>query len=132
MLQYCLSTFHLFRDTEAVPDIMARLLARLQAELGIMSRPVVIHCLCDTGVICYQGLAVALRRASLALDIRGVVWDSCPGPYPQVTSHWPCSNVGVGEWQVSVARYAVFAAVFLLCLARDWSQGKAGLTEFFR
>lgn len=89
VLQYCLSTVHLFRDTEAVPDIMARLLARLQTELGIISRPVVIHCLCDTGVICYQGLAVALRRAGLALDIRGVVWDSCPGPYPQVTSHWP-------------------------------------------
>ena len=46
-----------------------------------------IHCLSDTGVMCYQGMDSASKQSSKMkrLNIRGVVWDSCPGPRPEVT-----------------------------------------------
>ena len=74
-------------------------------ELQLASNPTYIHCLCDTGVMCYQvtrgpawqpvrdtwqtwhvqGLDIAMARTATRLNIQGVVWDSCPGPYPEVT-----------------------------------------------
>ena len=92
--QFILSTRHIFRDSHQVqlqgcrkrvnnrvqvPELMDRLAEQL-GERGLLSRPLFIHCLSDTGVMCYQGLS--LVRPSL--EVRGVVWDSCPGPYPEV------------------------------------------------
>merc|ERR1739844_864203 len=36
------------------------------------------HLFRDTGVMCYQGLDIAVKRSNKSLDIQGVVWDSCP------------------------------------------------------
>ena len=83
-VQYTLPKRHLFRDTDQVPDIMDNILTQLDA-YNICNRPVYVHCLSDTGVMCYQGLNVAAKRSEKDLNIHGVVWDSCCGPYPQVT-----------------------------------------------
>jgi len=112
-VQYVLATRHLFRDTQQIPDIMEHLLARLE-ELQLASNPTYIHCLCDTGVMCYQGLDIAMARTATRLNIQGVVWDSCPGPYPEVT----------------LVRYTVFTAIFLLCCLRDWTNGDTTVTDF--
>lgn len=32
-----------------------------------------------------SGLDIAMKRCGVNLNIKGVVWDSCPGPYPEVT-----------------------------------------------
>jgi len=111
-VQYVLPTRHLFRDTDQIPDIMDNILQQLDAQ-HIQDRPVYIHCLCDTGVMCYQGLDIAAKRSNKNLDIQGVVWDSCPGPYPEVT----------------LIRFLVFAAVWILCCIRDWTNSEAGLKD---
>ena len=113
-VQYTLPTRHLFRDTDQVPDIMDNVLTQLD-EYNICNRPVYVHCLSDTGVMCYQGLDVAARRSGKDLNIQGVVWDSCCGPYPQVT----------------VLRVLVFTAVWFLCCLQDWTGGEASLKDCF-
>lgn len=114
-VQYILATRHLFRDTEQIPDIMENILQQLD-ELDLLHHPFFIHCLCDTGVMCYQGLHIAMARCNIDLDIQGVVWDSCPGPYPEVT----------------FVRYTVFTIVFLLCSLRDWTNGEAKIVDFLQ
>jgi len=81
-LQYILPTRFIFQHTHQVPAVMSSVSSALPS---LCSRPVLIHCLSDTGVLCYQGLSVALAERGVSLDLRGVVWDSCPGPYPEVT-----------------------------------------------
>jgi len=111
-VQYVLPTRHLFRDTDQIPDIMDNILTQLE-EYNILNRQVYIHCLCDTGVMCYQGLDIAARRSRRNLNIQGVVWDSCPGPFPEVT----------------LVRMLVFTAVWFLCCLRDWTSGEASLAD---
>ena len=102
--------------------------------LDLLHHPFFIHCLCDTGVMCYQGLHIAMARCNIDLDIQGVVWDSCPGPYPEVTFvrwtksleidkaiHWP-----------DCFRYTVFTIVFLLCSLRDWTNGDTRIKDFLQ
>merc|ERR1711971_482618 len=76
-----LPTSHIFRVTEAVPEVMSEVVHQLE-EVGVRERPLLVHCLSDTGIMCYQGLQLATRGK---LDVRGVVWDSCPGPRPEIT-----------------------------------------------
>jgi len=83
--QLTLPTRHVFRETEQIPEVMSEMVDQLES-VGVRERPLVIHCLSDTGAMCYQGLDLATRGAKL--DIRGVVWDSSPGPYPEITL--PC------------------------------------------
>jgi len=85
-VQYILPTRHIFRDTAQIPELMGNLLMQLD-KLDIYDRPVYVHCLSDTGVMCYQGMDVAIKESSKMkrLNIRGVVWDSCCGPRPEVT-----------------------------------------------
>merc|ERR1719481_2459724 len=47
-VQYILSTRHLFRDTDQIPEIMENVLYQLE-EQDLTGHPVYIHCLCDTG-----------------------------------------------------------------------------------
>ena len=91
---------------------MDNVLTQLE-EYNILNRPVYIHCLCDTGVMCYLGLDIAARRSRRNLNIQGVVWDSCPGPFPEVT----------------ITRVLVFTAVWLLCCLRDWTTGEVSMKE---
>jgi len=111
-VQYVLPTRHLFRDTEQIPELMDDVLTQLE-EYNILDRPVYIHCLCDTGVMCYQGLDITARNSGKNLNIQGVVWDSCPGPFPEVT----------------VTRVFVFFCVWVLCCLRDWTTGEISFTE---
>jgi len=111
-VQYVLPTRHLFKDCDQIPEIMDNVLTQLEA-YNILNRPVYIHCLCDTGVMCYQGLDIAAKQSRKTLDIQGVVWDSCPGPFPEVT----------------VVRVFVFTTVFLLCVLRDLTTGEVSLKE---
>jgi len=83
-VQYSLPSRHIFRDTAQVPDLMSHLYSSLVSH-NLSRHPTFIHSLSDTGVLCYQGLSLALARQGAELDIRGVVWDSCPGPCPEVT-----------------------------------------------
>jgi len=113
-IQYVLPTRHLFRDTDQIPELMDNVLTQME-EYNILERPVYIHCLCDTGVMCYQGLDIAAGRSERNLNIQGVVWDSCPGPYPEFTA----------------IRLLVFSVVWFLCCIRDWATGEASLTDCF-
>jgi len=85
-VQYILPTRHIIRDTAQVPQLMDNILLQLE-KLDIYNRPVYVHCLSDTGVMCYQGMEVARKQSSKVkgINIRGVVWDSCCGPRPEVT-----------------------------------------------
>jgi len=77
-----LPTRLIFQDTAEVPQVMGEVAQQLE-ELGVRERPLLVHCLSDTGAMCYQGLQLATRGA---LDVRGVVWDSCCGPIPEITA----------------------------------------------
>lgn len=94
-----LPTSHIFRVTEEVPEVMSEVVDQLE-EVGIRERPLLVHCLSDTGIMCYQGLQLATRGK---LDVRGVVWDSCPGPRPEIT----------------VPRVAALLAVNWYCARKD-------------
>ena len=111
-VEYTLPKRHLFRDTDQVPDI--NILTQLD-EYNICNRPVYVHCLSNTGVMCYQGLDVVAKLSRKDLNIQGVVWDSCCGPYPQVT----------------IVRVLVFTAVLFLCSLRDWTDGDVSLKKCF-
>ena len=49
------------RDTAEVPEVMSLVWEQVQ-EAGLSDRQLFIHCLSDTGVMCYQGLDIALAR----------------------------------------------------------------------
>jgi hypothetical protein len=85
-IQYILPTRNIFRDTAQIPELMGNLLIQLE-KVDIHDRPVYIHCLSDTGVMCYQGMDVVRRQSSKMkrMNICGVVWDSCCGPRPEMT-----------------------------------------------
>jgi len=85
-VQYILPTRHIFRDTAQIPEVMGNLLMQLE-KVDIYERPVYVHCLSDTGIMCYQGMDVVRRRSSKmkSMDVRGVIWDSSCGPRPQIT-----------------------------------------------
>jgi len=107
-VQYNLSTRHIFRDTDQVPALMSRLMEQLEKK-NLFNRPMFIHCLSDTGVMCYQGMDIASTQSKKLLNVKGVLWDSCPGPYPEVTLprvvaflivNWMCcykDNMGITQ-----------------------------------
>ena len=84
--QYSLPTRLVFRDTAQIPHLMNNILTQLESA-GLYNRQVYIHCLSDTGVMCYQGMMVSNKSSSRMkrINIRGVVWDSCCGPRPEIT-----------------------------------------------
>jgi len=106
-----LPTSHIFRVTEEVPEVMSEVVDQLE-EVGIRERPLLVHCLSDTGIMCYQGLQLATRGK---LDVRGVVWDSCPGPRPEITVprvaallavNWYCARKdGLNSTDAAVSSY---------------------------
>ena len=102
--QYVLPSRHVIRDTAQVPRLMDHVLRRLEA-VNIYQRPVYVHCLSDTGIMCYQGMMVSNAESSRMerIRIRGVVWDSCPGPRPEIT----------------VPRVAALMLVNYFCCRRD-------------
>eukprot|EP00092_Neocalanus_flemingeri_P036765 GFUD01040025.1.p1 GENE.GFUD01040025.1~~GFUD01040025.1.p1 ORF type:complete len:379 (+),score=86.98 GFUD01040025.1:119-1255(+) len=103
-VQFILSTRHIFRDTDQIPELMSKVMDQM-GQQGLLDRPMYIHCLSDTGVMCYQGLDIASKQRSTVrmLNIQGVVWDSCPGPYPEVT----------------LSRISAFLIVNWLCCMND-------------
>ena len=53
--QLLLPTNFVFRHTEQVPELMMTVLEHLvKSGVSISERPVYVHCLSDTGVMCYQ------------------------------------------------------------------------------
>jgi len=117
--QMTLPTSHIFRVTEEVPEVMSEVVDQLE-EVGIRERPLLVHCLSDTGIMCYQGLQLATRGK---LDVRGVVWDSCPGPRPEITIprvaallavNWYCARKdGLNSTDAAVSSYR-------LLIERGW------------
>ena len=82
-LQYILPTRFIFRHTEQVHQAVEEV-AKYLKQRGL-SQPTAVHCLSDTGCMCFQGLNIATFSQGFPLTPRGVVWDSCPGPRPVVT-----------------------------------------------
>jgi len=85
-VQYILPVKYIFDYTEKVPELMKSFLIKLQDEEEIHKRPVYIHCLSDTGLMCYKGLQIENQRRKSMLDngeslnINGVVFDSSAEP----------------------------------------------------
>jgi len=115
--QYSLSTRLLFRDTAQIPELMTNILRQLE-KVGIYDRQVYVHCLSDTGVMCYQGMILSNKNSSMMkrINIRGVVWDSCPGPRPEVT----------------VSRVAALLVVNWMCCLRDKMSMSESLYSSYR
>jgi len=115
--QYCLSTRLLFRDTAQIPELMTNILRQLE-KVGIYDRQVYVHCLSDTGVMCYQGMLVSNKNSSMMkrINIRGVVFDSCPGPRPEIT----------------VSRVAALLVVNWMCSLRDKMSMSESLYSSYR
>lgn len=112
---------NVFKDTEEIPEVMESLVKQLE-KVGVRERPLVVHCLSDTGAMCYQGLQIATNGN---LDIRGVVWDSCPGPRPEITPariaalltvNWFCAR------QDGYTRAGAFNNSYRLLVERGWPQ----------
>jgi len=82
-LQYILPTRFIFRHTEQVHEAVDDI-AKYLKERGLTT-PLAIHCLSDTGVMCFQGLEISASIQGYTLQPCGIVWDSCPGPRPHVT-----------------------------------------------
>eukprot|EP00092_Neocalanus_flemingeri_P032431 GFUD01035272.1.p1 GENE.GFUD01035272.1~~GFUD01035272.1.p1 ORF type:complete len:333 (-),score=52.26 GFUD01035272.1:207-1205(-) len=82
-LQYILPTRFIFRHTEQVHEAVDDI-TRYLKKRGL-STPIAIHCLSDTGVMCFQGLSISSVINGFPLHPHGIVWDSCPGPRPHVT-----------------------------------------------
>ena len=103
-IKYILSTRHIFRDTHQVPELMGKLIEQI-GKGDLVGRPLYIHCLSDTGTMCYQGFNIANRKSNIikSLAIEGIIWDSCPGPYPEVT----------------LSRVIAFLIVNWVCCMRD-------------
>jgi len=101
-----------------VPELMRSFLEKLEDLEAFEERPLYIHCLSDTGLMCYQGLTIEDKRRSTEepdkekLNIKAVVFDSCPGPYPEIT----------------VRDVAKFLLVNFYCCMRD----KIGLSASLR
>jgi len=111
--QLALPTRMIWNDTERIPELMSNVLTDLDT-VGVRERPVVVHCLSDTGIMCYQGMDIATK--SSRLDIRGVVWDSCPGPRPEIT----------------LPRVAALLAVNWFCARKDGSTQSEALRSCYR
>jgi len=107
-VKFIMPTRYIFRDTSQVPELMSKVLERMEGE-GLLDRPLVIHCLSDSGSMSYQGFEIASQRLDNLKrpKVQAVIWDSCPAPYPEVTLqrvfaflivNWICSmrdNVGL-------------------------------------
>ena len=98
-VQYALPSSYVFRYTEHIPRLMDNILIQLE-KVDIYNRQVYVHCLSDTGVMCYQGMMVSTKTR---INVRGVVWDSCCGPRPEIT----------------VSRVAALLVVNWMCSLRD-------------
>merc|ERR1712227_1121776 len=90
---------NLGKYTEHIPKLMDNILIQLE-KVDIYNRQVYVHCLSDTGVMCYQGMMVSTKTS---INVRGVVWDSCCGPRPEIT----------------VSRVAALLVVNWMCSLRD-------------
>jgi len=90
-VQYTLPTNFIFNITAEVPDLMSTYIEKVAETQRLSQRPILIHCMSDTGLMCYQGLTIAEEKKRKEgehhslLDIKGVVFDSCCGPYPEIT-----------------------------------------------
>lgn len=78
---------HLFRDTDQIPEIMEHVLVQLQEE-GLNHHPVYIHCLCDTGVMCYQGKIMSCAKIIYMLNKWQTNFQDLTLPWRDVESIW--------------------------------------------
>jgi len=89
-VQYSLPSEYIMHYTSMVPDVMGSYVAKLRETQRLNGRPILIHCLSDGGIMCYQGLTILEKLWKenemnvKALDVKGVVFDSCCGPYPEI------------------------------------------------
>jgi len=83
-VQYILPVEYIFDYTEKVPELMKRFLSKLEEEEEIKNRPVYIHCLSETGIMCLKGLKIENQRrknmlsVKESININGVVFDDSP------------------------------------------------------
>lgn len=116
-VQYTLPSSYLFRHTEHIPRLMDNILRQLE-KVDIYNRQVYIHCLSDTGIMCYQGMMVSNQQSARMkrINIRGVVWDSCCGPRPEIT----------------VSRVAALLVVNWMCCLKDKMTMTESLNSSYR
>jgi len=90
-VQYNLPSKFIFNYTNMVPHLMTSYMARLEGSLKLRDRPILVHCMSDGGLMSYQGLTLmeTVNKIQVkdykSLNIKGVVFDSCCGPYPEIT-----------------------------------------------
>jgi len=82
---FTLGTDYVLNTTELIPGLIEEEIENLLKEINIFENQVFIHCLSDAGVMMYQGLMATSAGRRLQPQIRGVVWDSCLAPYPEIT-----------------------------------------------
>ena len=84
-IAFTLGTDYVLNNTELIPGLIEEAIENLLKEINIFENQVFIHCLSDAGVMMYQGLMATSAGRRLQPQIRGVVWDSCLAPYPEIT-----------------------------------------------
>ena len=113
---------------------MEKLIERIGKE-DLFGCQIYIHCLSDAGTMAYQGFDIARNKSNTRekMTIKGVIWDSCPGPFPEVTLsrvmaflivNWVCCmRDNKGMVQSIYSSYRLLLDRALPNLIRKW-QGK--------
>jgi len=83
-LSYVLPSRFIFLKTVQVPYLMERLVETIIKE-RLERSPTFFHNMSDTGNMCYQGINKSLGDMHQELQVRGAIYDSCPGPRPKAT-----------------------------------------------
>ena len=78
-VQYLLGARHICRHPGQVAQLMELHWKNLEDQ-NMATQPMFIHCFSDTGIHAYRGMRKAATSRSANMDVRGVIWDSCPGP----------------------------------------------------
>ena len=84
-LQYILPTRFIFKHCEQIHETVDDIAKYIKKK---EDTPLIIHCLSDTGTLCFQGFSIASDINNLNPNIHGIVWDSCPAPKPKFKLHW--------------------------------------------
>lgn len=82
-----LPTKYIFFHNDKIPEIATNFLSFVKDQ-GLRGNNILIHCFSDTGLMVYHGFQKVLMNdpEKYNFNIRGCVYDSCPGPIAEVNA----------------------------------------------
>ncbi|KAF2881471.1 hypothetical protein ILUMI_24707 [Ignelater luminosus] len=78
-LRYTAPVKYLFWKRHHLLNLGDRIV-KLLVDMNFESHPVIVHCFSNGGAFLYQNFSVALGKSSKPIELKGVIFDSAPGP----------------------------------------------------